>query len=63
MYVIYKRYERPKKGQLPDVITKYLTELPPIVELDRDIEKAMTFNEDEAKELAYLVAMDYREMR
>ncbi len=61
MYVIYKRYERPKKGRLPDVVTKYLTELPPILELGEDIGQAMTFSEGEAKELAYLVAMEYRE--
>ncbi len=62
MYVVYKRYERPKKGQLPDVITKYLTELPPIVELNEDINQALQFEECEAKELAYLIAMDYKEL-
>ncbi len=62
MYVIYKRYERPKKGQLPDVVTKYLTELPPIVEVDGDINLALQFKESEAKELTYLIAMDYRRM-
>lgn len=46
---------------MPDIITKYLTELPPILELGEDIGQAMTFKEDEAKELAYLVSMDYRE--
>ena len=60
-YVVYKRYEkRIGKGQLPEIITKYLCELPPVLELTRDIEQAMLFDEEEAKEIAYMTYLNYK---
>lgn len=59
-YVIYKRYEnRVGTGRLPDIHTRYLVELPPITELTANKGEALTFEKDEAKELAYLIYMDY----
>lgn len=60
-YVIYTRYQnRVGVGRLPDIQTRYLAELPPIVELTADIREALVFDKEEAKELAYMVYMDYK---
>lgn len=60
-YIIYKRYEkRVGKGQLPDIETRYLAEMPPNLELTENYEEAIRFDEEEDKEIAYMTWMDYK---
>lgn len=60
-YVIYTRYQnRVGPGKLPNIHTRYLAELPPIVELTDDIREALVFDKEEAEELAHMVYMDYK---
>lgn len=58
-YILYKLYEkRIGKGKLPEVIRMYLSDVPPVLELTRNKNEAMTFYEEEATELAYVTCLE-----
>jgi len=62
-YVVYKRYEkRVGKGNLPEIITVYLSEELPHIDFTRNIDDAIRFDESEAKQIAYITYMDYKEL-
>ena len=62
-YIVFKRYEkRMGAGKFPEIITMYLSEGLPHIEMTRNIEEALTFSESEAKKIAYITEMDYKKV-
>lgn len=49
-------------GKFPEIITMYLSESLPHIEITRNIGEAMKFNEGEAKKVAYITEMDYKKV-
>jgi len=59
-YIVFKRYEkRMGAGKFPEIITMYLSEGLPHIEMTRNIEEAMRFDEEEAKKIAYITDMSF----
>lgn len=59
-FVVFKRYEkRMGTGKFPEIITMYLSESLPHVEMTKNIDEALTFDEEEAREIAYITEMFY----
>lgn len=55
-YIVYQSHLKPVgKGKLPDVIKDYVREPLPHITYTKDMDKAYLCDEDEAKELAYLL--------
>ena len=59
-YIVFKRYEkRMGAGKFPEIITMYLSEGLPHIEMTRNIGEALTFSESEAREIAYITDMSF----
>ncbi len=46
-YILYERLYKYKKGQLPDVYRNYLVDVPPVMEMSLDRDKAYVFDAEE----------------
>ena len=49
-------------GKFPEIITMYLSESLPHIELTRNIEEALTFDESEARKIAYVTESYYKKV-
>ena len=62
-YIVFKRYEkRMGAGKFPEIITMYLSEGLPHIELTRNIDEALTFDESEARKIAYVTESYYKKV-
>lgn len=46
-YILYERLYKHKKGQLPDIYHRYVADIPPIMEMTMDKNKAYVFDAKE----------------
>ncbi len=46
-YILYERLYKHKKRQLPDVYHRYLADVPPVMEMSMDKNKAYVFDAEE----------------